>query len=233
MQSLSIARLGKVALDLLYPPRCALCDTGGVFLCETCIEALPAAEGDRCDRCWLPVRADVCFNCRENPGCLTALRSLYRYERDVRRLVHAFKFGGQSCLAPDLGRLLTSGFEQHGLDADVIVPVPLTGVRRRTRGYNQSLLLAKEVSKLTGVPVAQALRRSGHSVTQAGSASAEERRRNVEGVYSLSKGHNVAGSRVLLIDDVATTGATLNACAAVLIEAGAAGVSALTLARED
>ena len=71
------------------------------------------------------------------------------------------------------------------------------------------------------------------SVTQAGSASAEERRRNVEGVFSPSKGRDVAGSRVLLIDDVATTGATLNACAAVLIEAGAASVSALTLARED
>jgi ComF family protein len=233
MQTLSIAQLRDFALDLLYPPRCALCDTGGTFLCERCIEALPTAEGDRCDRCWLPIRANVCFNCTENPGCLTHLRSLYRYERDVRRLVHTFKFGDQSCLAPELGRLLAEGFEQHELEADVIVPVPLTGFRRRTRGYNQSLLLAKEVSKLTAVAVAESLRRSGHSVAQAGSASAEERRRNVEDVYSMSKGADVIGAHVLLVDDVATTGATLNACAAVLLEAGAASVSALTLARED
>ena len=93
--------------------------------------------------------------------------------------------------------------------------------------------MATELSKLSGAPVSEPLRRTGHGSTQAGSASAEERRRNVEGVFSLSKGSEVAGLHVLLIDDVATTGATLNACAAVLLGAGAASVSGLTLARED
>ncbi len=219
MQNLSFGRLGKAALDLLYPPRCVLCGAGGVFLCERCIEALPAADGPRCDRCWLPLRGDACLACLMEPGQLAHLRAVFRYERGVRQVVHAFKFSGQSSLAPDIGRLMAGAYTQHGLEADVIVPVPLTGARQRARGYNQALLMANEVSKLNGVPVLEALRRTGNSVAQASSASAEERHRNVEGVFRLAKGRDVSGARVLLIDDVATTGATLNACAAVLLAA--------------
>ena len=233
MQGLSFARLGRAALDLIYPPKCAICGTSGVFLCERCIATLPPTDGRRCDRCWLPLRGPDCHACAEHPGLLAHLRSAYRYEGGVRHAVHAFKFGGQSSLAPDLGRLLAEAYEQHRLEADVIVPVPLTGSRRRIRGYNQALLVATELSKHTGVPVLEALRRKGHSATQAGSTSAEERRRNVEGVFTPAKGQSVNGARVLLIDDVATTGATLNACAAVLLDGGAASVSGLTLARED
>lgn len=233
MQSLSLSRLGKAALDLLYPPRCVLCGNGGTFLCDSCIEDLPRAGGRRCDRCWLPLRGQICFSCIIEPTRLTHLRAVFRYEGGVRRMVHAFKFGGQSALAPDLGRLLARAFEQHGLDADVLVPVPLTVSRHRARGYNQALLMANEVSKLTGVPVVEALRRTGHSVAQASSATAEERRRNVESVFGLAKGRDVLGANVLLIDDVATTGATLDACAAALLDAGASSVSAGTLARED
>ena len=233
MQGLTLSRIGRLALDLLYPPRCALCGSGGTFLCEDCIETLPRTDGTRCDRCWLPIRGSHCFACAEHPTRLERLRATYRYEGPVRRLVHAFKFGGQSCLAPTLGCVLAATSEQHGLAADVIVPVPLTGSRKRTRGYNQALLLATDLSKLTGAPVVEALHRGGHSQTQAGSASAAQRRSNVEDVFSFSKGRDVGGAHVLLIDDVATTGATLDACAGVLLDGGAASVSALTLARED
>jgi ComF family protein len=229
----TITSLGRLALDLVYPPRCAVCGAGGSFLCDRCIDALPRADGLRCPRCWLPRRGPQCFACAEHPPHLERLRSAFRYESGVIRLVHAFKFGSQSSLAPALGALLAGAYEQHGLDASVIVPVPLTASRRRVRGYNQALLMARELSKHTGVPVVEALRRNGHSIAQAVSASAEQRRRNVEGVFALAKGQDVAGARVLLLDDVATTGATLNACAAVLLQAGAAAVSGLTLARED
>jgi ComF family protein len=161
------------------------------------------------------------------------LRSACRYEGAVIHLVHAYKFGGQSALAPALGGLLADVYRENGLKPDVIVPVPLTPSRRRVRGYNQALLMATELSKATGVPLQEALRRSGHSHPQATSASAELRRRNVEGVFQTGKGADVAGAHVLLIDDVATTGATLSACAGVLLDAGAASVSGLTLARED
>src|SRR5690606_37665602 len=129
--------------------------------------------------------------------------------------------------------LLAGEYTRHALGADVIVPVPLTGLRRRQRGYNQAALMARELSKALDIPAADALSRRGHAKPQAGPPSAEQRRRNVEGVFSVAKPDAIAGSHVLLIDDVATTGATISACAEVLLEAGAAAVSALTLARED
>jgi ComF family protein len=233
MVTRSLARLGGVALDLLYPPRCALCEKHGSFLCEACSEALPRAEGRRCDVCWLPLTGPACRSCAEHPTALTRLRSVYRYEGGVRTLVHAFKFRGQSSLGKPLAAELTRCYADHGLEADVIVPVPLAVARRRGRGYNQASLLAREVSRQTGLPAAEALRRRGSATTQAQSASAEERRRNVVGAFVVARPGEVAGRRVLLIDDVATTGATLNACAVELLNAGAAEVAGLTLARED
>jgi predicted amidophosphoribosyltransferase len=145
MPALSITRLGRIALDLIYPPKCAICGTGGVFLCDRCVDALPAAAGYRCDRCWRPLRGSRCYACLQDPPLLLHLRSAYRYEGSARQLVHAFKFGGHSSLAPDIARLLAGTLEQHALEADVIAPVPLTNSRRRIRGYNQALLMATEL----------------------------------------------------------------------------------------
>lgn len=233
MVTRSLTRLGGIALDLLYPPRCALCASYGSFLCEACRDGLPRAEGRRCDACWLPLRSDTCEACEEHPTALTRLRSAYRYEDSLRTLVHAFKFRGQSSLGRSLAALVTGCYEQHGLDADVIVPVPLTAARRRDRGYNQAALLAGGVSQATGVSLVEALRRTGKATPQAQSATADQRRSNVVGAFEVARPGDVAEKRILLIDDVATTGATLNACAVELLNAGAAEVGGLTLARED
>jgi competence protein ComFC len=233
MVTRGLTRLGGLALDLLYPPRCALCEKHGSFLCEACRDALPRAEGRRCDACWLPLRGDTCAACAEHPTALTRLRSVFRYEGGVRTLVQAFKFRGQSSLGKTLAAELMECYGTHGLEADVIVPVPLTTARRRGRGYNQAALLAAEVSRETGLPMAEALGRTGKAVPQAQSATAEERRSNVVGAFAVARAEDVAGWRVLLIDDVATTGATLNACAVELLDAGATEVIGLTLARED
>jgi len=176
---------------------------------------------------------EKCAACPAHPTGLTRLRSVYRYEGDVRKLVHALKFGGQSSLAGGLAEALANCYEMQGLDAEVLATVPLTPPRKRSRGYNQASLLAKEVARRTGVPVAEALRRTGNAPPQAQSATAAERRCNVVGRFEVAKPASVAGRRVLLVDDVATTGATLNACALELLAAGAVEVSALSLARED
>lgn len=233
MVTRGLARLGGVALDLLYPPRCALCEKHGSFICDACLDSLPRAEGRRCDVCWLPLPGPACAACAEHPTALTRLRSVYRYEDGVRSLVHAFKFRGQSSLGKPLAAELARCYADHGLAADVIVPVPLAVARKRGRGYNQASLLAREVSRQTGAPAAEALRRWGNATPQAQSATAEERRLNVVGAFEVGRPGDVAGRRVLLIDDVATTGATLNACAVELLNAGAAEVIGLTLARED
>jgi ComF family protein len=221
-------------LDLIYPPRCVLCGRHGSFICDACVAGLPRADGARCDRCWLPLGPQAfCHACDEHPSPVSSLRSVFRYDGEVRRLVHAFKFGGISALGPKLGLLMTQTFDEQGLEAEVIVPVPLAGARRRTRGYNQAELLARELGKGTWVPLSEALRKRRLGPPQAGSASAEERRRNVAGAFEVSRPGEVAGLRVLLVDDVATTGATLDACALALFAAGASDVLAITLARED
>jgi ComF family protein len=230
----SLRTIGRAALDLLYPPRCALCGRSGALVCDACADSLPRADGARCNDCWLPLRSGgPCRACAEHPLALTRLRSAFRYEGEVRRLVHAFKFGGQNGLAPSLGALLTDTYVSHHLEAAVIVPVPLTGMRRRTRGYNQASLMAQELGRALDLPVVDALTRRRFPGAQASSATAVERWRNVAGAFSVARPEAVADKRVLLVDDVATTGATLDACARELLAAGAASVSGLTLARED
>ena len=119
------------------------------------------------------------------------------------------------------------------LPVDLVVPVPLFGRRQRLRGYNQSALLARELARLDGLPLAvRALSRRRDTPPQARSVDAETRRRNVAGAFAADR-RQVEGRRVLLVDDVMTTGATLDACAQALRQGGAASVWALTFARED
>jgi ComF family protein len=233
MVTQTLKQLGGAALDLLYPPRCALCNKHGSFLCEPCRDTLPRAEGVRCDACWLPLRGSHCAACAEHPLALKALRSVFHYEGGARTLVQDFKFRGHTSLDKPLAAELARTLDDHGLETDLIVPVPLTTSRRRGRGYNQAALLARELSRLGGVPWADALRRTRSAPPQAQSAGADERRRNVIGAFAVAAPQQVTGRHVLLIDDVATTGATLNACAIELLQAGAAAVIGLTLARED
>jgi ComF family protein len=161
------------------------------------------------------------------------LRSAFRYADDVRRLVHAFKYGGQSSLATALTGPMLHSYVAAGFDAGIIVAVPMTGMRERSRGYNQAGLLARELAQGLGIPLSRALRRRRFLAPQARSSSAEERRRNVQGAFDVLKVREVADRAVLLVDDIATTGATLDACARALLEAGAGKVTCLTLARED
>ena len=228
-----LRNVGRVALDLVYPPVCGVCGRPGAFVCAGCIDALPRTHGARCDICWLPLRGVHCYGCASRPLPLEMLRAPFRYEGDVRHIVRAFKFGGQSSLAPLLGAQLSEAYEDHRFDVDLIVPVPLTGARKRWRGYDQALLLARELGGLQQLPVVEALRRRGNAVPQAESSGVDQRLHNVQGVFSASKPEVVRGQRVLLIDDVATTCATLSACANQLMDAGASAVLALTVARED
>jgi ComF family protein len=229
----NLGRLGLAALDLLYPPHCALCNRLRSFVCETCANSLARARPWRCDACWLPLRGAECANCAEHPPSLTRLRSVFRYEGDVRRLVRAFKFGGEFSLGRTLGGYLADCYREYGLESDVVTAVPLTGRRQRARGYNQAILMARETARAIELPMVEALRRRRHSTPQAMSRAAEQRRLNVVDAFEPAKRADVSGLRVLLVDDVATTGATLNACAGVLQAMGAVQVVGLTLARED
>jgi len=233
-----LSTLGRAALDLLFPPRCALCGRHGPALCDDCALALPRANPPRCPHCWSPQRPGWgCRRCGEPASgglALEGLRSPYVFQAGARELVHALKYNYHSALASPMGELMARYLLGESLLADVLVPVPLHPRRQRVRGYNQSFLLAREVSRRLDLPLAAgALVRRRDTPPQARAVEADARRRNVAGAFDCRPGA-VAGRRVLLVDDVTTTGATLDACARVLLaEGGASSVWALTFARED
>ena len=225
--------IGRVVLDLVYPPRCVLCGAGGGFVCQSCESRLPLADGQRCSRCWAPLSHGFCAACDESRPLFDSLRSRFIYEGDARRLVHAFKFKDQTALVEELGRMMAESLVKEALDSEVLVPVPLTGMKQRQRGYNQSQVLAREIGRIRGIAVEELLERQGRSGPQSQAGSAGERRENVMDAFRLRKGRRVSSRSILLVDDVVTTGATLSACARVLLEGGARRVDAVTLARED
>ena len=230
-----LTRVGRVVLDVLFPARCVGCGAYGCFLCQSCQGELPRARPPRCPICWQPQRQGVpCGRCREERPAFQGARSLYLYEGAAREAVHALKYNYVSALAQPMARLMAAYVEEEEvIEADLLAAVPLYVRRQRLRGYNQSLLLARELSRLCGLPLAErGLARRRNTAPQARSADAEARKRNVADAFVADR-RWAEGKRVLLIDDVMTTGATLDACARALRQAGAASVWALTFARED
>ncbi|MSQ33675.1 MAG: ComF family protein [Dehalococcoidia bacterium] len=154
-------------------------------------------------------------------------------EGTIRRAILELKHQGVSSLARPLGRLLHEYLVEHPLKSDLIVPVPLHARRQRQRGFNQAILLAKELGRLQRIPVdLSVLQRVRNSPAQAKANTAEERRANVRDAFKPAEGPPLQDKQVLLVDDVCTTGATLDACARSLKAAGAAKVWGVTLARE-
>jgi len=160
------------------------------------------------------------------------IRSPFAFEGLVREAVHALKYRNLRALSAPLGRLMAGHTSATGTENDILVPVPLHPRRLRERGYNQSALLAEQMSIVTGLTVDNTvLFRRNDTAPQARTASLEARRKNMSGAFVCAD-RRLKGIRVLLIDDVCTSGATLDACAAALKRSGAASVWGLTLAKE-
>jgi ComF family protein len=186
-----------------------------------------------CSRCGQPEpEDDLCSWCQQTHSALTAIRSAALFVTPLREAVHAFKYEGRVDLAEPLASLMVAFWQRHALPADVVIPVPLHRKRERERGFNQAALLAGVFGAAVELPVClDALQRVRETIPQIG-LGAEERRENVHGAFRARR-EALAGRRPLLIDDVCTTGATLEACAAALKQAGCRQVYALTLARAE
>ncbi|MBI5884982.1 MAG: ComF family protein [Deltaproteobacteria bacterium] len=225
-------------LDLFFPPVCPLCEKAVVArsFCAACERAFEASriKGPVCTVCGTPfasasAQAHACGQCIKEPPPFVQAVSAYLYEGAVLSAVSAFKFNARVSLAAGLGALSA---EAARFDAapQLVLPVPLHVARLRRRGFNQSLLLAQEVASTLSLPIDYTLlSRVRETASQTG-LKAADRRINVKGAFAVARPDNVKGRRVLLVDDVMTTGSTVRECAAVLKSAGAS-VSVLTLAR--
>lgn len=225
-------RLSQAVLDLLFPPRCLICRRPGAELCAACVEAFPRLRGPLCAVCALPVQTPgVCPRCAARRPAFARVRSAYVYEGSVRSAVLAFKYKGRRGLAGPLAGALTAVLPPPDPLPHALCPVPMHDLRERERGYNHANLLAGELGWRWGVPVlpGEALRRTQPTTRQVG-LSYQARQDNVKGAFEAER-RLVEGKTVLLVDDVCTTGATLDACAAVLLAAGACAVEGVTLAR--
>lgn len=189
-------------------------------LCDRCGDPLPAWRSTS-----LPL--SLCARCRRTPRRVTRARAIGAYDGVLRAIIHAIKYDGRRSLAKPLARLMRARAADLIANADRLVPVPLHPSRRRERGFNQ----ADDLAKHLGLPVSHALRRVRPTLSQTGLPAAQ-RHRNVRHAFAVTRAwRKLAGSTVVLIDDVSTTGATLEACARALKEAGVGEVRALTAAR--
>ena len=202
----------------------------GTLYCSACRHAVPLVLPPVCPRCGRPQpRVEPCARCAAHPLQIAGIRSVALFEGTLRKAIHEFKYRYVRELAVPLGDLLVAAWPGLLLPVDVILPVPLHARRSRARGYNQAALLAERFGRELGIPVVDdALIRHRNTPSQT-RLDAAGRRRNVSGAFSC-KSSSVAGRRVLLIDDVCTTGSTVEACGVALQAGGAQSVWALTLA---
>ena len=233
-------------IDIIYPPRCHVCsnflrdDSGRqtAFFCRACFADFTQITSPLCPICCTPFPSDTqedhpCEDCLRESPFFEAIYARYLYKGAVMEAVHQFKYRAKSFLADSLGPLLSQFAEGLAVKSDnlLTIPVPLHPKRLRERGFNQSLLLARHVAGLLDTQLDfLSLRRVKYTLPQT-SLGKEARRKNVRGAFRVENPAAVKGASVLLVDDVATTGNTLNECARVLTRSGCKNVICLVLAR--
>ena len=226
-------------LDLLLPPRCLCCGVPVAVtgtLCTPCWRAVTFLSAPCCASCGYPFDFDIgsgglCGACMAEVPYFDRARAAMRYDDASRPLILALKHGDRLHLAPPLAQWMQRTGRELLADADLQLPVPLHWTRLFTRRYNQAAVLAHAIAKAGGPPVAaDCLLRRRRTPSQ-GYKNPSARRRNVAGAFAVKHPDKIRGKRVVLIDDVLTTGATVEECARVLKRAGAARVDVLTLAR--
>ncbi len=228
-----LTKLKGIALDLLFPRWCVGCGREGDFICPACLKSLVRITPPLCPRCGQPqLNANLCPSCVGWEADIDGIRAPFKFDGVVRQAILEFKYRNLRAIAALLGRWLADYLAASPLPGEVLMPVPLHRKRLRERGYNQSRLLALELAKLSGLPlIDDCLVRELYTTPQARTQNVDERRNNVAEAFAC-RDRRLEDKPILLIDDVATSGATLDACARALKAAGASSVWGLVLAKE-
>ena len=239
MKKLAI-NIFRSLFDLFLPPRCCICrdvvykENG---LCHKCFKNICFLSDQSCPICGRPYTFPVdekeliCGKCLTKMPKLQGLKAVFAYDDYSKNLILPFKHADRTDLVPFLSKLLYYRGQKMLENADCIIPVPLHWQRLMKRKYNQSALLAVKLSKMTGKDcLLNVLIRTKKTESQ-GHKSREERAKNIKGAFNIKNSAKIKGKSIVLIDDVYTTGSTLNECANVLRQAGAKHVEALVLAR--
>lgn len=219
-------------LNLVFPPRCVACGKPGSGVCAACLACVQGVPQPVCRRCGRPVVTALrCELCGERNFFVSAIRAAGVYTHPLSQAVRQFKYSARTDLRFPLGVLLAGYWRAREVSTDLVAAVPLHEQRLRERGFNQSQLLATELCRAMQLPLLSPGILVRHRYTrQQVLLGLAERRHNVHGAFSW-EGPPLGGIKVLLIDDVATTGSTLEACGETLLRAGAGKVWALTVAR--
>ncbi len=233
-------KITKDLLDLVYPPQCLACKapldhTKEAYLCKRCVGDIKTNPKPWCVKCGRAVGGvgALCHECRKTRYHFERAYSACLYEGPLKECVHQFKYRGRSQLSRLLSGFIIDFIKDNaeileGVNA--VTAVPLSAKRLKEREYNQSRLLAAEISETFALPLLDALIKTRSTPPQS-EMRRESRLTNIKDAFGMREGVNLNGRNVLLVDDVLTTGSTLNECARVLAEAGAKKVIALTLAR--
>jgi ComF family protein len=232
----ALKRSGRFALDFALPPRCAACGTitdEVHSFCAECWTRVQFMGGSGCNICGLPLEAteaDVCAGCLAQPPRIDRMRAAVVYDDISRGIALRLKYGRKIALARTMARYMAPLLDRGDPDA-LLVPVPLHRWRLWSRGFNQAGLVAREITRITGLASDPAVLERHKRTPPLKGMSYSQRRRVVAGAFRVGAPERVAGKTVILVDDVLTTGNTANACASSLRKAGAARVELISWAR--
>ena len=235
-------------LDLIYPRWCKICDIrlsqgSIVCFCKSCWDEIKFINPPYCKKCGIPYplaqNSDsfVCGNCINNKSYISKIRAIGIYDGVLRKAIHEFKYKGKSKLGFHLANLMIKKIKENQeiieflKDVSFIIPVPLHRSKLKEREYNQSEILANLISKEIDIPVENNIIKRIKVTRPQSELKEEERQKNVKGVFEVKRNEKIEGKILLLIDDIVTTGATVEECAKVLIKSGANEIRVLSLSR--
>ncbi len=225
-------------INILFPLKCPVCDEtrpfGETLVCPECRKKLPVITGPRCFKCGRPVEyeeQEICFECGKKDHVYSRGFAAFLYNEDMRKAMSDYKFNNRRDNGEFFARELAKAGEGfvRSFAPDMLVPVPVHRTRYRTRGYNQAEIIAERVGQMLGVEVCDVLERRRKTLPQKklGSKEREENLKKAFAVNADAKNAIKAG-RILLVDDIYTTGSTVNSCAALLLKEGACEVGFLS-----